>query len=115
EPVVQFPVRDKFQRTNAVCNLFDGVGLSVCKVVHWVNAPLVTRPVMVRMFDAIHDGITHVHVGVRHVYFGAEYFFSVAILTRAHCCKKFEVFLYAPRSIWAFRSLRRGRSLLGSD
>src|SRR5690606_34902585 len=82
------------------------------KVVHGVNTPLVPRSVMMRMLDAIHYRIAHVHVGMRHVDLGPKYLFAVAILTRAHGGKQFQVLLNASRPIWTFGSWCRWRTLL---
>src|SRR5690606_14906942 len=93
EPVVQLPVWNELQGTDAVGNFFDGVGLAMRKVVHRINAPLVAGSVMVRVLDAIHNRVAHVHIGVSHVDLGAEYLFAVLELAGPHVGKQGEIFL----------------------
>src|SRR5690606_21242092 len=63
KPVVQRFMYFKFECTNAVRNIFDRVTLSVSKIVHRINTPLVACTMMMCMFDAIHQRVAQVHVG----------------------------------------------------
>jgi hypothetical protein len=50
-----------------VRHLLDGVGLSVCVVVHRIDAPLIARAVVFEMKDPIHHWIAQVQIGRRHI------------------------------------------------
>ena len=44
-------------------DLFNRIGQAVGKIVHWVNAPGVTGPVMIGLHDSIDDRVPHNDVG----------------------------------------------------
>ena len=67
EPVVQRPMVLKFQRTNRMGNLFDGIFKPVGPVISRINAPLIACTVMFCMQNAVHNRIPHVHVCRCHV------------------------------------------------
>src|SRR5690554_7201040 len=94
EPVVKGAVHLKLEGANRMGNLFYKVALTVRKIVHGINAPLVAGPVMVAVDDAVHDGIGHVLIVRGNIYFGPQYFFTVLKLPFAHALKKVEVFLH---------------------
>ena len=48
EPVIQGPVILKFQRTNGVGDLLNGIGLAVGKIIHRIYAPITAGPMMLR-------------------------------------------------------------------
>ncbi len=94
KPIVQRPVRNKFERTNAMGYVLNRIALSVCEIIHRVNTPFIPGAVMMRMFDAVHQRIAHVHVRMGHVNFGAQYLFSVFIFPRTHVGKHGQVFFH---------------------
>ena len=71
-PVIQFAVVVKFQRAYGMRDALDGVGDAVGEVVHGVDAPLVSRTVMLGMPDAVQRGVTHDHIGRGHINFCAK-------------------------------------------
>ena len=107
EPVVERTVHLEFQRADGMRDALDGVALSVCEVVHRVDAPLVAGAVVFGVQDAVHDGVAEVHVGRCHVDFGAEHAAAVRELTRLHATEQVEVLLHAAVAV---RTLRAGCS-----
>src|SRR5260370_7451853 len=74
---------------------FDGVGLTVCPIVHGVDAPSVAGPVVLGVQDAVHDRVAHVETGRVHVALGPERAGAVGKSSRPHATKKVEVCLDA--------------------
>ena len=68
-------------------NMFYCIRLTMRKIIHRVNAPFVICSVVSRMFDAIHDRVSHVHIGCAHIYLGTQYFFAVFELAMLHLFK----------------------------
>ena len=57
----------ELERTHRVRDLFERIGLPVRIVVHRVDAPLVTRPMMLGVQNAVHHRIAHVQIGRSHI------------------------------------------------
>ena len=53
EPIVQRSMVFEFQGADRVCDAFDGIGLSVCPVVHRIDTPTVIGPVVVSEHDSV--------------------------------------------------------------
>ncbi len=66
------------------------------KVVHRIDAPLITRAVMLCMHDTVHHRIAHIQVLRSHVYFGAQSARTIGKLSGPHALKQVEVFCYRP-------------------
>ena len=62
-------------------------------VVHRIDAPFVTRAVMLGVQDAVHDRVAEQHVRVRHVDFGSQHLLAVGELALFHPLEQVEVFL----------------------
>ena len=62
-PIVQRAMVFKFQRADRMRDAFEGVALAVGEIVGRINAPGVTRAMMMGMADPIHGRIAEVHVG----------------------------------------------------
>src|SRR3954447_18126225 len=86
----------KFKCADTMCDVFDAITLAMCKVIHRVNAPVISCTMMMRMFDAVDDRIPHVHVVGSHINFGAQHFVTVLIHTIFHCTKQLKVFFNGP-------------------
>lgn len=112
EPVVQRPVRDELKRANAVRNCFYGVALSMSKIVHRIDTPRVSRPVVVRVFDSIHDRVAEVHVGMCHIDLRPQYFFAITIAAGFHFPEQTQVVLNTSPAIGTIRSRLGRRTLL---
>ena len=95
EPVIEGPVDVEFQGADRVGDMLYGVTLTVGKVIHGVDAPLVPGTVMMRKLDAVKEGVTEHHVGMCHVYLGAEDLFTLCVLSCPHLAEEPEVFLHA--------------------
>ena len=94
-PVIKRSVIFKFQRTDGMCDMFNGIFDGMSKIIHGVNAPFIACIVMCDMCYTIDNGISHVDVGRCHIDLGAEYPFSVCTFTIFHALKKLQVLLYA--------------------
>ena len=62
EPVVERSVVLELQGAEGVGDVLLRVLQRVGEVIHRVDAPVVSGIVVLRMHDAVHDGVTHVHV-----------------------------------------------------
>src|SRR5690606_5494568 len=69
EPVIQGAVVYELKRTDRMRDVFDAIALPMGKIIHRVNTPLISAPVMMCMFDAVHQRIAQQQVGVGHIYF----------------------------------------------
>ena len=72
------------------------------KVIHRVDAPLVTCIVMRSMGDTIDDRVSHIDVRRCHIYLGTEHLLTVSILACLHLFKQGQVFLNSSVSVRAF-------------
>ena len=91
EPVVQRPVIFELEGADRVGHLLDRIRLPVRVVVHRIDAPLVARPVMVHVQDAIHHRIAHVQVRRGHVDLGAQRARAVRELALLHALEQVEI------------------------
>ena len=91
-PVVQLAINFKFQRTNGVCNPFNGIRKTVRKVVHGINTPLIARPVMWHPSNAIESRITHNHIRRCHINLGSQYMCAVLEFSSPHALEQIQVF-----------------------
>ena len=93
DPVVERPVGLKLQRAKRVRDALERVLDRVGKVVHRVDAPLVTLPVMVHVADAVDDGVAHVEVAGGQVDLRAQRAAALGELAVLHALEQIEVFL----------------------
>ena len=91
KPVIKWTMVFKFERADRVGDVFEGVGDRMRVVVHRVDAPPVTRAVMTRMTNPVHDRITQVQIGRRHVDPRAQHMGAFSVLTVAHFAHELEV------------------------
>ena len=92
-PVIQRPVILKLQRTDGMSNMLNGILDGVGKVIHRINAPRITRIVMLHVGHAVNDRISHINIGRSHINLGAEHLFAVFIFSFLHLFKKTQVLL----------------------
>ena len=85
------------------------------EVVHGIDHPLAARVRMLRVADAIDDGIAHVDIGRRHVYLGAQHLLAVGEFPRAHPAEKIEILLHATVSVRALLAGLGQRASGGAD
>ena len=83
-PVVERPMVFKLKRADGMGDSLNGIGLAVGEVVHRIDAPLISRSMMFRAQDPIHNGIAHVEVGRRHVDLRSQCTRPIGKLSRAH-------------------------------
>ena len=63
DPVVKRSVILKFQCTDGMGNMLNGVLNGMGKIIHGVNAPLISRIVMLHMSHTINNRVSHVDIG----------------------------------------------------
>ena len=83
---------------HAFHRVLDGMG----KVIHGINTPLISCPVMGYMSNPVNNGITHVHIRRRHIDLrpknpGAIFHFAVF-----HLFKQGKIFFHAPVPVRTF-------------
>jgi len=101
EPVVERTVIFKLQGADGMGNAFNRVALAMGKVIHGVNAPGVSGPVVLGMKNPVHDRIPHVEIGGSHVDLGSKNPGAVRKLAPAHALKKGQVLLRGTDSVRA--------------
>src|SRR5215217_4629223 len=79
-------------------NCFYAVALSVRKIIHWINAPLIAGPMVMGMFDSVDDWITHQHIRAGHVDQGTQGTYAICKLSCLHSAEKIKIFCYAAAS-----------------
>ena len=110
DPVVQRTVVLKFQCAEGVGDPLYGVLDRVSKIVHGIDAPLVTGR-MVR--HTVNDRVAHVDVGACHIDLCPQCLLTVRKLAGAHALKEIEVFLNAPLAVGViFAGFCQGAAIL---
>ena len=105
----------EFKRAQAVGDAFDAVRLTVCKVVHGVNAPRIARSMVGRKFDAVHQRVSHVHVGVGHVNLGSEHHAAFKVLALPHLLEQGQILLHRAVTKRTRLARLRGGAFLGRN
>ena len=105
EPIVQRAVILELQRAHRVRDPFDRVFVSMCEIVHRVDAPLVFRAIVGFFQDPIHNRVSHIHIRMRHIDFGSQHTAFLFLLSRAHSFEEAEILL--DRSVSKWRVLTR--------
>ena len=93
-------------------NAFDGIRLAMSEVIHRVDHPIRTRPVVFDEFDAVDDRITQQHVIVGHVYPRAQHPTSFRVRSFLHFFKQPLVLLNGAIAKWTGCSGNSRRALL---
>ena len=96
-------------------NMFNTVALPMSKIVHGIDNPLITRAMMVSMFDAVHDRVTHVHVYRGHINLCTQHFFAIFEFPILHLFKKSQIFVNAPVAVFIFNTRLCRRSFFRSN
>ena len=114
-PVVQRPMVLKLQGAQAVRDALDAVRLAMGKVVHGIDAPGISRTMVMGKFDSVHERVAHVHVGMRHVNLGAQHHASFWMLSLPHFLEQPQVLSDGAVAKWARGARLRGRAFLRGD
>ena len=80
---------------------FKRIGLTVGKIIGWINLPFVTRFGMFLMNDPINDWVTHIKVRGGHVDFCSKGFSPIGKFSQFHSFKELQVFFYRSLAVWA--------------
>ena len=76
----------------------------MCKVIHGIDTPGVSGPVVGGMADTINRWVSHIHIRRGHVNLGSQRMLSIRKLALPHPLKEIEIFLdttFAKRTILA--------------
>ena len=66
-PVIQWPVVLKLQRTERMGNALEGILQRMGKIIHRINAPFVSRILVMQMSDPVDNRVSHVDVRRFHI------------------------------------------------
>ena len=103
----------KLKRTNRMSNALDSIGKRMGKIIHRVNAPLITGAMVSSMCNSIDYRIAHNDIGGCHVNLCPKNMGAILKLTVLHFLKEFEIFFYTAVTIrTVFSRLRQGTSVL---
>ena len=80
---------------------FDRILDRMSKVIHRIDAPLVSSVVMCHTCYTVDNRVTHVHIRRCHIDLCTENFFSVSVFALTHLLKKLQVLFYSTVSVWA--------------
>ena len=86
----------ELKRAHGVSDALDGVRLAVGVIVHRVDAPLVSCPLMFGVEDAVHDRVAHIHVGRGHVDFCSQHTRPVGEFASLHAGEEVKIFFNTP-------------------
>ena len=78
-------------------------------VVHRIDAPFVTGPVMGGVQDAVHDRVSQIQIGRGHVDLGPQRFLAIRELTAFHPGKEIQILCHGAIAKRAVESSRRQR------
>ena len=92
EPLVNRLVIGELERAHRVRHFFQRVRLAMRVVVHRINAPLISRAVMLGMQNAVHDRIAHINVWRRHIDFRPQHSRPIGKLSGLHALKQIQIF-----------------------
>src|SRR5574344_2788463 len=76
-----------------MCNALKIIALTMCIIVHWVNAPFVACTVMFFVHKTVHQRVAHMHIRRSHVDFCPQPSFAVLEFAILHALEQVEVFL----------------------
>ncbi len=91
KPIVEGPVIFEFQSTDGISDTLQRIALTVGKVVHGVDAPLVAGAVVLSMENTVHDRIPHVEIGRGHIDLGPQHLGAVRIVAVLHLLEQFPI------------------------
>ena len=73
EPVIEGAVILKLQCADRMSYTFYCVFITMSKIIHRIDAPVVFRPVVASLQYPVYDRISHVEVVAGHVYLGPKH------------------------------------------
>ncbi len=97
----------EFERAERVRDAFERVRDAVRVVVHRIDAPRITRAVVMREADPVDDRVAHIDVRRRHVDLRAQHMFALGEFAGAHPPEQIEVLGRDPAAV------RRGAARFG--
>ena len=74
----------KFQGTDGMGDMLDGILDRMGKVIHRVNAPGITGIVMSHMSHTVDNRVAHIHVRRCHIDLRTQYLLTILVLTSLH-------------------------------
>ena len=118
--LIQYPVIEgtmilEFQRAQRVRDSFQRIGDAMGVVIHWINTPFVTRPMMADMANPVNHGIAQVDIGGSHIDSGAQNVSAVRKLASLHAAKEVKIFLDGAVTIGTVLTCLRKRASQRAD
>ncbi len=92
EPVVERTMVLEFKCADRMRDAFDGIGLTVRPIVHWIDAPGVPRAMMVGVHDAVENRIAKIEICGGHIDLGAKGTSAIWKFAGLHAFEQVEIF-----------------------
>ena len=103
-PVIKRSVIFKFQSTDRVCYSLNGILDRMSKVIHGINAPLVSRIMVGHMGHTVNNRISHIDIRRSHIDLGSEHMAAVREFPVFHFFKQFQILFYTSVPVGTFLS-----------
>ncbi len=113
-PVIEGAMVFVFERTHAVGDPFKRIADGVGKVVHGIDAPIVSCAVMLLIQNTIHRRVTHIDVGARHINLHAKNHATLFVLALFHFFKQTKAFFHRAIPIRAIFARFGQRATIGA-
>ena len=94
---------------------FDCILDRMCKIIHRIDAPLVTRIMVCHMCHTIQDRITHIDIRGCHIDMGTQYLCAILVHAVFHIFKQLQIFFNASVTVWIFLTRLCQCSSVGAD
>ena len=114
KPIIERSVNIKFESAYRMGNIFDGVALAVGIVVHRINAPLISGPMVMGVLDTIKNRISEHHIWMSHIYLGTENFLTIRIFAITHFPEQFQILFRGAVPVRAVCSRSLYRTTIGT-
>ena len=88
-------------------NAFNSILDRMSKVIHRINVPFGSCPMMISINNAVKDRVTHNDVWICHINFSAKDLLTILVFSCLHLFKEGQVFFYRPISERWIRTWRR--------
>src|SRR4029079_6480487 len=95
EPIIKRPMVLYFQRANGVGDVLDSVGLTVRKIVAWIDLPRRTGARMRRVQNSLKHWVAEIDSALRHVDLGTQNSCTVGKFAGPHAAEQIQVLLDA--------------------
>ena len=96
KPVIKGSMVFKLKSAYGMCYPFECIGNTMCKIIHGVDTPFISCPVVFSEFDPVYDRISHIDIRRSHIDLRSKDFFTLFELTFSHTPEQVHIFVCAP-------------------